>query len=58
MQISYCVFGSFPLGIVDLSLFRYMDDAQIVESGTHEQLVAQGGAYAEIWQLSVASFLN
>ena len=26
-----------------------VDDGQIVEEGTHDELVARGGAYAELW---------
>ncbi|KAH8834804.1 P-loop containing nucleoside triphosphate hydrolase protein [Flagelloscypha sp. PMI_526] len=39
-------------------MILYMDDSRIVETGTHEELVSEGGAYAEIWQLSIASLLH
>ena len=42
--------------IVDGS-FRYMDDAEIQEAGTHEALLAQDGEYARIWRLQAEAFL-
>ncbi|KAI9062263.1 P-loop containing nucleoside triphosphate hydrolase protein [Trametes sanguinea] len=38
-------------------LILYMNDSAIVESGTHEQLLGQGGGYANIWNLQAQAFL-
>jgi ATP-binding cassette subfamily B protein len=32
-----------------------MEDGRIVERGTHAELVARGGRYAEMWQLQQSS---
>lgn len=34
-----------------------MDKGRIVEEGTHDQLVAQGGIYAQLWQRQSGGFL-
>lgn len=33
------------------------DNGQIIEDGTHEQLVAKGGHYAKMWQMQAGGFL-
>ncbi|KAF8554561.1 P-loop containing nucleoside triphosphate hydrolase protein [Imleria badia] len=38
-------------------LILYMDNAEIQEAGTHEELLAKGGEYTRIWQLQVEAFL-
>ena len=38
-------------------LDRYMRDSTIVESGTHEELMAREGKYAELWKLQAEAFL-
>ncbi|EMD41302.1 hypothetical protein CERSUDRAFT_109898 [Gelatoporia subvermispora B] len=38
-------------------IILYMNDSVIVESGTHEQLLAHGGEYARIWKLQAQAFL-
>jgi ATP-binding cassette subfamily B protein len=32
-----------------------MDEGRIVERGSHAELVARGGRYAEMWQLQQSS---
>jgi ABC-type multidrug transport system fused ATPase/permease subunit len=36
---------------------RYMDDAVILEEGTHDELIKKGGGYAKIWMLQAQAFL-
>ena len=36
---------------------RYMKDNTIVESGTHEQLLAIDGGYARMWKVQAQAFL-
>ncbi|KAJ6569472.1 P-loop containing nucleoside triphosphate hydrolase protein [Mycena capillaripes] len=38
-------------------LILYMDDAVILEEGTHNELIKQGGGYAKIWMLQAQAFL-
>ncbi|KAG6332407.1 hypothetical protein ID866_6678 [Astraeus odoratus] len=38
-------------------LILYMNDAEIQEEGTHEDLLALGGEYARIWGLQAQAFL-
>src|SRR3546814_17422793 len=35
-----------------------MDAGRIVEQGTHEQLLARGGLYAQLWQRQSGGFLE
>ncbi|KAJ7222600.1 P-loop containing nucleoside triphosphate hydrolase protein [Mycena pura] len=35
----------------------YMDDAVILEDGTHDELMKKGGGYAKIWMLQAQAFL-
>jgi ATP-binding cassette subfamily B protein len=37
-------------------LIVVVDDGRIVEQGTHEQLVAHGGIYAELFALQAAAY--
>ncbi|KAH8799552.1 P-loop containing nucleoside triphosphate hydrolase protein [Flagelloscypha sp. PMI_526] len=39
-------------------IILYMDDSKVVEMGKHDELLEKRGPYSEIWELSVASFLN
>jgi ATP-binding cassette subfamily B multidrug efflux pump len=34
-----------------------MDNGRIVEQGTHNQLIGQGGLYATLWQRQSGGFL-
>ena len=34
-----------------------MDDGEVVEEGTHDELVAQGGLYAQLWERQSGGFL-
>ncbi|KAJ7151708.1 P-loop containing nucleoside triphosphate hydrolase protein [Mycena filopes] len=38
-------------------LILYMNDAVILEEGTHNELIKQGGGYAKIWMLQAQAFL-
>jgi len=38
-------------------LIMYMDDSTILECGTHNELMAKGGKYAELWNLQAQAFL-
>ena len=41
--------------IVDADLILMMRDGDIIEQGTHEALLAAGGAYAELYNSQFAS---
>jgi len=34
-----------------------MDDGKIIEDGTHDELIEQGGLYAELWARQSGGFL-
>lgn len=40
--------------IVDADLILVMESGTIIEQGTHEQLLAAGGAYAELYNSQFA----
>ena len=35
--------------IVDLDAIAVLDEGQVVDHGTHDELVSRGGAYAALW---------
>lgn len=35
-----------------------LEDGQIIEDGTHEQLIARGGTYAKLWEAQVSGFIQ
>ena len=35
--------------IVNVDCIYFVDDGKIIESGTHKELIANGGLYAEMW---------
>jgi ATP-binding cassette subfamily B protein len=41
--------------VVDAHQILVMADGRIVERGTHAELIAHGGRYAEMWQLQQSS---
>ena len=41
--------------IVDADLILVLDDGRIVERGRHDELLAAGGLYAELYQTLVAA---
>lgn len=44
--------------IMAMDRLLVMDQGQIVESGTHAELVAQGGIYAQLWAHQTGGFLG
>jgi len=35
-----------------------MDQGQIIEQGSHQQLLAQGGVYAKLWRHQTGGFIG
>ena len=51
--------GSSPRTRTEGKIHRYMDEARIIEAGTHDDLVERkGGEYARLWQLQVEAFVS
>ncbi|KAI0638773.1 P-loop containing nucleoside triphosphate hydrolase protein [Trametes polyzona] len=46
-----------PTSSVADQIARYMNDSQIIEAGTHEQLLKRDGGYANIWRIQAQAFL-
>ena len=44
--------------IVGMDRILYMEAGKIVEEGSHAQLVAEGGAYARLWERQVSGFIE
>ena len=58
MQILFCEFCFFSAVIFCLKNYlRYMNDAVVVEEGTHDLLIKYNGEYARIWKLQACAFL-
>jgi ABC-type multidrug transport system fused ATPase/permease subunit len=36
---------------------RYMNESTVLECGTHNELMARGEKYAELWNLQAQAFL-
>ena len=55
-----CVVVLIPIAgrlVTHVLLSRYMNDSRVLECGTHSELMAKGGKYAELWNLQVQAFL-
>jgi len=44
--------------IAQMDRLIVMDNGQIVEQGSHQQLLAQGGIYAQLWQHQTGGFIG
>ena len=44
--------------IVQMDRIVVMDEGRIIEDGTHEDLLAKGGLYAQIWSRQSGGFLD
>jgi len=41
--------------VMDADVIHVLDDGRVVESGTHAELLARGGAYARLYRLQIAN---
>ncbi len=46
-----------PLRKISPDIILVFDKGKIVEEGTHESLLSQGGLYAKMWKMQVGGFL-
>ena len=46
-------FGKIALGLGEVAEILVVDDGRIVASGTHEELITQGGLYADLYRTLV-----
>jgi ATP-binding cassette subfamily B protein len=37
--------------VIDANMIIVLEQGQIVQSGTHDELLSQGGRYAELWAM-------
>jgi ATP-binding cassette subfamily B multidrug efflux pump len=44
--------------IAEMDRLIVMDQGRIVEDGTHEELLARGGLYAQLWQRQSGGFID
>lgn len=44
--------------VANLDRIVVLDDGKIIESGTHQELIAKGGAYAALWSRQSGAFLE
>ena len=44
--------------IAQMDRIVVMDEGRIIEDGTHEDLLAKGGLYAQIWSRQSGGFLD
>jgi ATP-binding cassette, subfamily B, multidrug efflux pump len=44
--------------LTEMDRLIVLDKGQIVETGTHEQLVAKGGLYADLWSRQSGGFID
>lgn len=57
MLILFCKFFFSYCNFLLKIYLRYMNDAVIVEEGTHDLLIKYNGEYARIWKLQAGAFL-
>ena len=43
--------------VVNANQIVVLDDGRVVERGTHDELLARGGLYADLWQRQAAERL-
>ena len=43
--------------LLEMDRILVFDDGMIIEDGSHQQLIDQGGHYAQMWEKEVGGFL-